>query len=405
MKSPSKGGSKARVFSEGLPLLDEVNELIEKERLLLSLKVLEQEKAAQEWKAKYDTLVGKVAETSHRTGDFRAMELLATGDVTADGKTSSSSSSFSSSSTSYAGGAEEEKGSWRPGTATAPPATPEGVQALLSSLKHPWVLDLASCRTVKTALMTQINNDAFSLRTATALKVALLSRCGITDECAAALGTLLSRPALEALDLSFNELGSGTVQQLAAGLRQRRRTPQYLRLHGNTAMSSAAAPVASLLPLLTDSTWGLSVSLQDLSNAIGVASAAAPARKRPVSAAEEKKSAKDAKDAKDGKKARPPLSINDLYDPSKHPSLTLDFLTQLLALVDPTSTQAQAKGKAAAKKVRFVPLLLLCLSSPSPSLPLSLTWHPPTPIPTHATTQPHSRQPPPRTRRSRRARA
>jgi hypothetical protein len=43
-----------------IPLMDEVNEVIEKEKTLASLKLIEQQQLAQEWKQKYENLVGKV---------------------------------------------------------------------------------------------------------------------------------------------------------------------------------------------------------------------------------------------------------------------------------------------------------------------------------------------------------
>lgn len=62
-----------------LPLLDDVNELIEKEKILLEFKVLEQQKEAFEWKAKYDHLLGKVAENASSSGndsDYRVLEAI-----------------------------------------------------------------------------------------------------------------------------------------------------------------------------------------------------------------------------------------------------------------------------------------------------------------------------------------
>ena len=47
-------------MEEELPLLDEVNELIEKEKTLMTLKLLEQEQEALLWKQKYEDLVGVV---------------------------------------------------------------------------------------------------------------------------------------------------------------------------------------------------------------------------------------------------------------------------------------------------------------------------------------------------------
>jgi len=46
-----------------IPLLDEVNDLLEKEKMLLGLKILEQKKEKEEWKAKYDQLLTRVSET------------------------------------------------------------------------------------------------------------------------------------------------------------------------------------------------------------------------------------------------------------------------------------------------------------------------------------------------------
>ena len=72
-----------------LPLLDDVNELIEKEKILLEFKVLEQQKGAFEWKAKYDSLLGKVAENANMgeiNDNFKILADVADSDlVTADG--------------------------------------------------------------------------------------------------------------------------------------------------------------------------------------------------------------------------------------------------------------------------------------------------------------------------------
>lgn len=47
---------------EELPLLDEINELLIKERTLLGLKVVEQQIETKEWKQKYETLINKITE-------------------------------------------------------------------------------------------------------------------------------------------------------------------------------------------------------------------------------------------------------------------------------------------------------------------------------------------------------
>jgi len=369
-KSPVKGKSK---LSE-LPLLDEVNELIEKERLLLTLKVLEQQKEAQDWKARYDVLVGKVSETSLRTGDFRAMEVLAatTLDPTADSK--SGLSSVVAAPPPTAGGSA---------AASSIPATTEGVQNLLAGLKHDWIMDLSST-VVKSPLLNQLNNDALNLRAPTKVKIAKLSGCYMTDECASALGAMVSRPAIEAMDLSFNDLTSSTTQQINAGLRTRRRTPQYLLLHGNPALSSAASSLTSTLALLTDSTWGISVSVQDLAHGQlsggGGAGGASALKKRPGAKETGTGAKAGSKSSASGSGRSSSANITDLYDASIHPMRALDFLTQLHVTLDPSVAEGKGKGKAPAKKVRRRRMISDCLSnssltqtSPKHSLTHSLT--------------------------------
>lgn len=326
----SKSPTKTKKLAE-LPLLDEVNELIEKERLLLTLKVLEQQKEAQEWKAKYDTLVGKVSDTSLRTGDFRAMEILGTTSVsgtqaTIDNKmTALPSTPFPSSSTS------------------AIPPTTEGIQLVLAELAHNWVLDV-SWRPIRSQLLNLILSDVFSVRAPTAIKVALFPHCSITDDSGSVISTILSRPSLEAIDLSYNDLGAAALTHIQAGLKIRRRTPQYLLLNGNPGLSSSS--IASTLQLLTDATWGISLSLQDLAN--GHISAV-PKKVPPKPTASKEPPVK--KHANTGPN---PQSIADLYDPSLHPMLAFEFLSLMSATLDPSLGDKSGKG---AKKVGIHPLL------------------------------------------------
>ena len=70
-----------------LPLLDDVNELIDKEKMLLEFKVLEQQKEAREWKVKYDSLLGKMSENAISRGtndDYRLLEHAADNEINID---------------------------------------------------------------------------------------------------------------------------------------------------------------------------------------------------------------------------------------------------------------------------------------------------------------------------------
>ena len=86
MECSKKEGSYALA---SLPLLDDVNELIEKEKILLEFKVLEQQKEAHEWKLKYDNLLGKVSESalsSDSPDGYRLLEEVADNEVTAQNR-------------------------------------------------------------------------------------------------------------------------------------------------------------------------------------------------------------------------------------------------------------------------------------------------------------------------------
>ena len=79
-RSPREDSRYEEEAAISLPLLDDVNELIEKEKILLEFKVLEQQREASEWKAKYDNLLGKVAENAHISEineNFRILEEVA----------------------------------------------------------------------------------------------------------------------------------------------------------------------------------------------------------------------------------------------------------------------------------------------------------------------------------------
>jgi hypothetical protein len=58
-----------------LPLLDEVNKVIEKEKTLLALKLLDQEQQALEWQQKYNDLIDKVADNGGKAA--ATMEFIA----------------------------------------------------------------------------------------------------------------------------------------------------------------------------------------------------------------------------------------------------------------------------------------------------------------------------------------
>ena len=70
MKKSSKsdtrtvGGAHHHAAHPPLPLMDEVHGLLEKEKLLYQLKSIESKQQADEWKSRYDKIIGQTATLS-----------------------------------------------------------------------------------------------------------------------------------------------------------------------------------------------------------------------------------------------------------------------------------------------------------------------------------------------------
>ena len=114
------------------------------------------------------------------------------------------------------------------------------------------------------------------------------------------------------------------------------------------AISSSPIPLTTTLQALTDATWGLSVTLPDLSHGSlsGHHHAAHPRKPASGEKSATAKPPAGSKGSKDGKhkSAKADASaIQSLYDASDHPLKALAFLTELLAIVAPE----EGKGKGA----------------------------------------------------------
>ena len=165
--------------------MDEVNELIEKEKLLLEFKVLEQQKEAHEWKLKYDSLLGKISENVAKVAaDSNAAAAVATAGyqvleeaAVAEEKTSSAPSSSSSSSSSSAAA----------GTTGAAPAFDEVTSSLADFIFKTgdyYTLDMSG--KPASFVAAQLTSGVQVLkRYSTALKAVYLAHCGLSDEHAA----------------------------------------------------------------------------------------------------------------------------------------------------------------------------------------------------------------------------
>lgn len=217
--------------SRQLPLLDEVNDLIEKERTLLQLKLLEQEKEVDEWKRKYDRLVDKVTEKTAESDFIESLEVVGEVEEIPDADKSIS---------------------------------PADLNKLIATRNFKWVLDLSSA-SITVNIFTKLCKMLFGGRNENyeELKIAVFRDCELTDDHGPPLITIFQNPNIQAFDLSRNNLGSAFFKDLVTTLQDRRTTPQYILLDENTPLSKSVKSFSAIIDALTDHTWGFSITMQD----------------------------------------------------------------------------------------------------------------------------------------------
>ena len=313
-------GGAAHAVSHELPFKDEMHELIEKEKHLLQLKVLEQKREAEVWKAKYESIVNKVGEEANKTGDFRALEYAAD-TVSSAGIQIKKTIEISS----------------------------EGMQKLLLDLQYKWVLDLSSpslgITTVKQELLKAVNNEIFSIRGAEANQISIMmaDRCYLDEAMAVTLGSIMSKNNLQALSVAHNYLGPAFFVQFMNSLRARRKTPQYINLSGNVHMASV--DMSPLLKNLTDSTWGLVLSLQDHSHGqLSNPGSDGPASHISAVGAKRGGSSAISKGLKKSGATQSKKLVDGLYSDQQQPEKALSFLKHLHAVIDPLTSISDHAG-------------------------------------------------------------
>lgn len=189
-KSKSKSGDTSK-----LPLLDEVNELIEKERMLLSLKLLAQKEEAVEWKSKYDKLVDSIGTK------------LSNPSIPIDDRQDNVQYLTQLESLAAVESDPVEHISLH------------DINGLLKNRMLSWVLDLTDNRIDK-MLFGKLAKSVFGVNSSYSdIKIAIFDNCGVTDDFAAALLSMFRSAQLLAIDLSNNELSDSLFIQLIATLK------------------------------------------------------------------------------------------------------------------------------------------------------------------------------------------
>lgn len=179
----------AGVGADKLPLLDEVNELIEKERTLLNLKLLDQKVQAEEWKLKYDSLVEKVSGNVNEDMELDVLEDVGGSDTATDNKVQLHN------------------------------ITEADIDNILASRKDSWALNVSNLH-LSPASFAALCKASFGPRSIylNELRLAALSNCGLTDDATAAVVGLCRSRELKALDLSNNQFGVTLFEQMVETL-------------------------------------------------------------------------------------------------------------------------------------------------------------------------------------------
>jgi len=170
-----------------LPLLDEVNEIIYKEKVLLELKILEQENEAKVWKNRYESLLGSVSDTAAETGALEPLQFAANN----ASNTNNTNNTNDNNKVSIVSNNDND------------PID----NIILSLSSNEWVIDL-SYKTITSSILTRLckGNSAITY-TNPLLSVFNLSNSNIKEDSAQILSVLLSNPNVKAIDLSNNSLG------------------------------------------------------------------------------------------------------------------------------------------------------------------------------------------------------
>ena len=183
--------------SQDVPLLDEVSELLSKERSLMQLKVIEQHVEAKEWKEKYETLVKNIGSSDSLThslpgsGSGHGLQSrIAAYEVAADISSTPQSNS------------------WRNDV--------EKQLYLLPSSDMPWYLDVSN----SSLTSNDVHRILMFPKTNNYMKTSVLNfhNCGLDDSCAKLLPHLLRFPNIAAIDFSCNDVAEMFQNALLAAV-------------------------------------------------------------------------------------------------------------------------------------------------------------------------------------------
>ena len=238
-------------------LVNEVEELLEKERTLMELKLLEQAAESQHWKTKYDELKEIALEDIlEEKSDQIALDKL------------------------------EEMAELT--MKDPPPLTVKDASAILISRVQGHVADLSNIE-LNQQVFIYLSRALFGVKNHKQyedVRVLFVKNCELKTAHIEPLLHVLRNPKCEAIDISKNNINEEMLVKILHTLRvslasysnayidlsnpfyhfvsqSRKMTPQYLLLDGNQSLATSSKSFKDLFEVLTYDTWGISISLQD----------------------------------------------------------------------------------------------------------------------------------------------
>lgn len=213
----------------------ELLDVLEKERTLFELRLLEERVEVEEWRQKYEQMVEKL-----ELDDKLALK----------GEED-----------------DEELDEGRSRNAHFPAIERlllEHIHLVPEKCVSDHVADIAGLAFASPLVFARLSKILFGSKSLfTSLRVCLASRCGLTARYVEPLAHVLRNPLVQGVDLSHNLLDDVSLLSLIDNMQLRRYTPQYVLLHGNMKLGKEAAVVPRLIHGLNQGTWGLTVSLND----------------------------------------------------------------------------------------------------------------------------------------------
>jgi hypothetical protein len=218
------------------PLLHEVTALLEKERILSELRVLEQEAKATKWKEKYADLKEKIIEAKAvEPEDAAKLEKLGEVEDEED---------------------EDPMDISKRGGNNLAGLLLQNVHGTLGNFSHIPLTKQIFSGIVKSLFGSHSQYPEMA--------VLWIKDCGLDHASIDAIEYLLRTARLQGLDISGNNLDDDVLFSFVEVLNTKKKTPQYLLLHGIPSWARSERAYLELLQTLSKETWGISISLLDM---------------------------------------------------------------------------------------------------------------------------------------------